>query len=170
MHAIVGYGFTDRGIQSFGRSTLLRDELRMFVERHGAIIDTSEHILSELYKKNTNRHNRILHKNMRVLHLILLRDLIRLHVYDQFAFELDQLMILSELYRKGKEPNPMARFMAKTVTEMRLKRDDSDAHIAQMIIEGCQKGIEMLIDTMSRSLRFSRRCCIRAANLRYRFA
>ncbi len=92
---------TIQEVVPFVRSTLLRDELRMFVERHGAIIDTSEHILSELY-------------------------------------------------RKGKEPNPMARFMAKTVTEMRLKRDDSDAHIAQMIIEGCQKGIEMLIDTMSR--------------------
>lgn len=54
--------------------------------------------------------------------------------------------MLAHLYRKGKEPNPIASFMAKTVTDWRLCADSSDDHIARMLVESCQKGSRMLAE------------------------
>lgn len=52
--------------------------------------------------------------------------------------------LLHALGQEEKRPSKFASKMAETVTDLRLKRDDSDPHIAAMMIEGADKGNEML--------------------------
>lgn len=51
---------------------------------------------------------------------------------------------LANFCEGGADPNPIAEFMAKITTKMRLKRDCSDSHIAIMVIEGCNMGTKKL--------------------------
>lgn len=51
---------------------------------------------------------------------------------------------LANYCQGGKDPNPIAQFMAKMVTKIRLKQDSSDGHVASMIIEGCNMGTKKL--------------------------
>ncbi len=51
---------------------------------------------------------------------------------------------LAEFCEGGADPNPIAQFMAKMTTKMRLKRDSSDGNIAVMVIEGCNMGAKKL--------------------------
>ncbi|MEG1536538.1 MAG: hypothetical protein RR416_06190 [Clostridia bacterium] len=61
--------------------------------------------------------------------------------------------MLANAHESGKDPTKVARFMARTTTENRLKKDSSDSNISKMIIFGCDKGIEM---TFNYKKQFSR--------------
>lgn len=52
--------------------------------------------------------------------------------------------LLSNYCMGGKDPNPIAEFMAEMTTKMRLKKDSSDRSVASMIIEGCDMGTKKL--------------------------
>lgn len=44
--------------------------------------------------------------------------------------------------------NPIVRKMTKRVTKRHMERDDSDSHIAQMMINGNTKGVTKIVDRM----------------------
>lgn len=52
--------------------------------------------------------------------------------------------VMHSLGQEEKEPSKFASKMADVVTSMRLKNDDSDPHIAAMMIEGADKGSQTL--------------------------
>lgn len=52
--------------------------------------------------------------------------------------------LLANYCQGGKDPNPIAEFMAEMTTKMRLKQDGTDSSVASMIIEGCNMGTKKL--------------------------
>jgi len=57
----------------------------------------------------------------------------------------DDLQIVLENYHdQGKEPNPMAKGMSWVKTNMKLKMDESDSTVAELMIDGCNMGIKSL--------------------------
>ena len=60
--------------------------------------------------------------------------------------ELDaEVQALLEKYRDdGKDPNPMAKGMSWMKTTMKMAMDDSDATIADLMVDGCDMGVKSL--------------------------
>ena len=60
--------------------------------------------------------------------------------------ELDrELQELLDRYRdEGKEPNPIAKSMSWMKTAVKLKLDESDATIADLMVDGCNMGVKSL--------------------------
>ena len=56
-----------------------------------------------------------------------------------------ELQELLEKYRdEGKDPNPVAKSMSWMKTNMKLAMDDSDATIADLMVDGCDMGVKSL--------------------------
>ena len=60
--------------------------------------------------------------------------------------ELDaEVQELLEKYRDdGKDPNPIAKGMSWMKTNMKMAMDDSDATIADLMVDGCDMGVKSL--------------------------
>ena len=60
--------------------------------------------------------------------------------------ELDaEVQALLEQYRDdGKDPNPVAKGMSWMKTTMKMAMDDSDATIADLMVDGCDMGVKSL--------------------------
>ncbi len=60
--------------------------------------------------------------------------------------ELDaEVQALLEKYRDdGKDPNPMAKGMSWMKTTMKMAMDESDATIADLMVDGCDMGVKSL--------------------------
>ena len=60
--------------------------------------------------------------------------------------ELDaEVQELLEKYRDdGKDPNPVAKGMSWMKTTMKMAMDDSDATIADLMVDGCDMGVKSL--------------------------
>lgn len=57
----------------------------------------------------------------------------------------DEIQKLLEQYQdEGKEPNPMAKGMSWMKTNMKLRMEDSDATIADLMTDGCNMGVKSL--------------------------
>jgi hypothetical protein len=56
-----------------------------------------------------------------------------------------EVQALLEKYRdEGKEPNPIAKGMSWMKTNMKLKMDESDSTVADLITDGCNMGVKSL--------------------------
>ena len=53
-------------------------------------------------------------------------------------------VLLDEYHDDGKEPNPIAKGMSWMKTNAKVMMDDSDATIADLIVDGCNMGIKTL--------------------------
>ena len=51
---------------------------------------------------------------------------------------------LARFHDDGKEPNPIAKGMSWMKTNMKLKLDESDATIAELMTDGCNMGVKSL--------------------------
>lgn len=52
--------------------------------------------------------------------------------------------LLDKYHDDGKEPNPMAKGMSWMKTNMKLKMNESDATIADLMTDGCNMGVKSL--------------------------
>ncbi len=52
--------------------------------------------------------------------------------------------LLSDYHDDGKEPNPIASGMSWLKTNVKLKMDESDSTIAELMTDGCNMGIKSL--------------------------
>lgn len=57
--------------------------------------------------------------------------------------------LLCEHAEPGKEPNKMARGMAKMKINMKMMQENSDHTIAELMIDGCNMGIKKLSEYMN---------------------
>lgn len=62
--------------------------------------------------------------------------------HEKIGNEIHQL--LNQSGYEDKEPNPMAKGMAKMKTGMKMGMDDSDATAANLITDGCNMGVKSL--------------------------
>lgn len=62
--------------------------------------------------------------------------------HDKLKTECKQL--LNEFGDEGKDPNPMAKGMSEVKTNFKIAVDDSDATIADLMVDGCNMGIKSL--------------------------
>ena len=53
-------------------------------------------------------------------------------------------MALADYHDEGKEPNPIAKGMSWVKTNVKLKMDESDSMIAELITDGCNMGIKSI--------------------------
>lgn len=56
----------------------------------------------------------------------------------------DLQTLLVDYHDEGKEPNPMAKGMSWMKTNVRLKMNESDSVVADLITDGCNMGIKSL--------------------------
>ncbi|MBQ3109330.1 MAG: hypothetical protein IJC67_06910 [Clostridia bacterium] len=70
----------------------------------------------------------------------LLNDCKREH--DQLGAELDGL--LERFHDDGKDPNPIAKGMSWMKTNIKLVMNESDATIADLMTDGCNRGVKSL--------------------------
>ena len=62
--------------------------------------------------------------------------------HQQLDAEVQELL---EKYRDdGKDPNPMLKGMSWVKTNMKMAMDDSDATIADLMVDGCDMGVKSL--------------------------
>ena len=52
--------------------------------------------------------------------------------------------VLADYHDNGKEPNPIASGMSWIKTNFKLKMDESDSTIAELMTDGCNMGIKSL--------------------------
>lgn len=52
--------------------------------------------------------------------------------------------VLADYHDNGKEPNPIASGMSWLKTNMKLKMNESDSTIAELMTDGCNMGIKLL--------------------------
>ena len=62
--------------------------------------------------------------------------------HDKLKTEIQEL--LQDYHDEGKDPNPMAKGMSWMKTNVKLKMDESDATIADLITDGCNMGVKSL--------------------------
>lgn len=60
------------------------------------------------------------------------------HLQDEIQKQLDRF------HDEGKSPNPMAKGMSRMMTGMKLRMDDTDATIADLMTDGCNMGVKSL--------------------------
>lgn len=56
----------------------------------------------------------------------------------------DLQKVLADYHDNGKEPNPIATGMSWIKTNFKLKMDESDSTIAELMTDGCNMGIKSL--------------------------
>ncbi len=56
----------------------------------------------------------------------------------------DLQKVLADYHDNGKEPNPIASGMSWLKTNVKLKMDESDSTIAELMTDGCNMGIKSL--------------------------
>ncbi len=67
------------------------------------------------------------------------------HSMDENAkLKYDLQTALADYHDDGKEPNPIAKGMSWVKTNMKLKMNESDSMIADLITDGCNMGIKSL--------------------------
>ena len=89
--------------------------------------------------------------------------------------ELDrELQQLLDKYRdEGKDPNPMAKGMSWMKTNMKLKMDESDHTVADLITDGCNMGVKSLnryLNQYKAADEVSKDICKRLINLEEKLA
>lgn len=62
--------------------------------------------------------------------------------HDKLKTEIQEM--LHDYHDEGKDPNPMAKGMSWMKTNVKLKVDESDATIADLITDGCNMGVKSL--------------------------
>lgn len=62
--------------------------------------------------------------------------------HEKLREELNQL--LNKYHDDGKDPNPIAKGMSWMKTNMKLTMEDTDATIADLMIDGCNMGVKSL--------------------------
>ena len=62
--------------------------------------------------------------------------------HDKLKAEIEEM--LTDFHDEGKNPNPMAKGMSWMKTNVKLKVDESDATIADLITDGCNMGVKSL--------------------------
>ncbi len=62
--------------------------------------------------------------------------------HDRLGLEIRQL--LDQYGDTGKDPNPMAKGMSWMKTNMKLKMEESDNTVADLITDGCNMGVKSL--------------------------
>ena len=64
---------------------------------------------------------------------------------DDYNFLQNELQeMLHNLEKEGKDPNPVAKFMSKMKTSLKLAFNENDATIADLMTEGCNMGIKSI--------------------------
>lgn len=56
----------------------------------------------------------------------------------------DLQKVLADYHDNGKEPNPIAKGMSWVKTNVKLKMEESDSTIAELMTDGCNMGIKSL--------------------------
>lgn len=68
--------------------------------------------------------------------------------HESVQIEIEEL--LNGCHDAGKEPSPMARGMSWVKTNVKLKADESDATVADLITDGCNMGVKALNGYLNR--------------------
>ena len=78
-----------------------------------------------------------------------MREYLRESTEENEALKNDLQKILADYHDNGKEPNPIASGMSWIKTNVKLKMNESDATIAELMTDGCNMGIKSLIRYMN---------------------
>ena len=73
-----------------------------------------------------------------------LRELLATSVYEHETLGADICDLLKRYDDGGKDPNPIAKGMARMKTNMKLVMNESDNTVASIITDGCNMGIKSL--------------------------
>ncbi len=73
-----------------------------------------------------------------------MREHLRESTEENEALKNDLQKILADYHDNGKEPNPIASGMSWIKTNVKLKMNESDATIAELMTDGCNMGIKSL--------------------------
>lgn len=73
-----------------------------------------------------------------------LRKTLQHSMQENETLKNDLQMALADYHDDGKEPNPIAKSMSWVKTNMKLKMNESDQTIAELITDGCNMGIKSL--------------------------
>lgn len=73
-----------------------------------------------------------------------MREYLRESTEENEALKNDLQKILTDYHDNGKEPNPIASGMSWIKTNVKLKMNESDATIAELMTDGCNMGIKSL--------------------------
>lgn len=73
-----------------------------------------------------------------------MREYLRESTEENEALKNDLQKILADYHDNGKEPNPIASGMSWIKTNVKLKMNESDATIAELMTDGCNMGIKSL--------------------------
>mgnify|MGYP003290300028 FL=1 len=73
-----------------------------------------------------------------------MRDYLRESTEENEALKNDLQKVLTDYNDNGKEPNPIASGMSWIKTNVKLKMNESDATIAELMTDGCNMGIKSL--------------------------
>ncbi len=73
-----------------------------------------------------------------------MRDYLRESTEENEALKNDLQKVLADYNDNGKEPNPIASGMSWIKTNVKLKMNESDATIAELMTDGCNMGIKSL--------------------------
>lgn len=73
-----------------------------------------------------------------------LRKTLQYSMQENETLKNDLQMALADYHDDGKEPNPIAKSMSWVKTNMKLKMNESDQTIAELITDGCNMGIKSL--------------------------
>lgn len=73
-----------------------------------------------------------------------MRKYLRESTEENEALKSDLQKVLADYHDNGKEPNPIASGMSWIKTNVKLKMNESDATIAELMTDGCNMGIKSL--------------------------
>ncbi|MDE5582162.1 MAG: hypothetical protein K2J08_00450 [Ruminococcus sp.] len=73
-----------------------------------------------------------------------LKNTLNYSMGENAKLERDLQLALADYHDEGKDPNPIAKGMSWVKTNMKLKMDESDSTIAELITDGCNMGIKSL--------------------------
>lgn len=73
-----------------------------------------------------------------------MREYLRESTEENEALKNDLQKILADYHDNGKEPNPIASGMSWIKTNVKLKMNEPDATIAELMTDGCNMGIKSL--------------------------
>ena len=73
-----------------------------------------------------------------------MRDYLQDSTEENQKLQDDLQKVLADYHDNGKEPNPIASGMSWIKTNFKLKMDESDSTIAELMTDGCNMGIKSL--------------------------
>lgn len=107
----------------------------------------TEELLCEVYRNVKMGQNSLCDVTGKVSDKFLLKDITsQINRYAEFTGKCEKIM--REECITPKEESPMKRFMAKSGIMMNTLLDDSNAHIAEMIVKGTDMGADRLEQIM----------------------